>query len=604
MEKSNPKKEELSDNNYSLFKSDYFIKKVSLKFIINSVISTLLVFAGSLIDTLIVGAFLGEDGLAAMSLVSPVYLIFYTVGATIGIGGSILASRAIGNSDVDGYRKIFTLSTVILLISVLIMTSIGYIFFNQFADLLCGEVTGIRKEMFKEYLLYYIPGGGCTLMTYIPLYFLKTDGRPKISSRLFSLSAIMNMLLTWLFMNPSLCNMGIGGASLATSISMGTVAVLGFILILRGKTEIKFVRNFFSKNLIKDIIFSGIPNGMNNLLSSARILLINMLLIGIGASAFLPCFTVVRNVTDVLNSIILGLSSAVIPLVGVMFGERDFDGSRTTMKYALRIGVIVMIPLVIIVSFISGPIFKIFAVTDQALIQEGYWAIPLASVGLIAAYVNVLFIGYLTAIKREWFATILVILRLFGLLATFAFPLSAVFGSKGIWASLSLSEIFTLLIFLIISSFIVKRSPSLDVFLLDTTKRNYGDIKFSVRNDINDIVTATKKITLFCEDNDVDMRRSMKISLAIEEILTFLNSHCVDNDKNSFTDIRVVKLEDEVMIRFRYVGKIFDPTEYYHRNEENEEMKEELLGIKMIVKSASLVHFSQLLGANNLMLIF
>lgn len=594
--------EETEKKEYLLNKNDYFIKKTASKFIVNSIISVMFVYASSLIDTVIVGMFLGEKGLSAMSLVSPIYLIFYTVGATIGIGGSILASRALGSGDLLQYKKIYTLATFTLIISAVVMVAVSYIFFDGISNLLCGNITGERKEMFKDYFRFYIPGGAATLMSYVPLYFLKTDGRPKVSSRLFTLSAVMNIVLTLLFMCP-LVDMGIGGASLATSISMATVSALGFIILPRNKSELQFVKKPFSFALLKNMVVSGIPNGITNLLSSARIMLVNYLLIVSGVSALLSCYTIVRNVTDILSSVILGISSAIIPLVGVLYGERDYESNKSVMKYALRIGCIIMAALVLIVSLMPDLLFRAFSVTDPKIIREGRFAIPLSCIGLIAGYINTLNIGYLTAIKREKFATLLVVLRLFALLAAFAYPLSLLLSSKGIWLSFSLAEIATLLVYYLIVFIIRKKNPKIDKYLVDADKIHEGDITFSVKNDVNDIVFATEKIGIFCEDNDIDMKKSMKISLAIEELLTFLNSHLLDKNAN-YTDVRVSKLDNEVMVRFRYLGKMFDPKTFYLDNELNDEMQEELLGLKMIMKTAAFVNHTQMLGANNLMIIF
>lgn len=590
---------------YSLLKNDFFIKRISGKFIISSVISMLFIFAGSLIDTVLIGYFIGENGLAAMSLVSPVYLIYYTFGAAIGIGASILASRVLGQSNMNEYRNIFTCATVTLAALALAMTAEGYLLIKPIVYLLGKNVSAEVKQMATDYIRMYIPGGAFTLLSYIPLYFLKTEGRPKASSRLFTASAVINVVFSALLMSP-LFNMGVAGASLATSFSMGIVTILGFIIMLKSKhkTELRFVKKSFSLKRLRDIIKCGIPNGVNNLLGSTRIMLINTLIITSGASALLPCYTVIRNVSDVLGSVNMGISYALIPLIGVFFGERDYEGVRSIMKHAIKIGIIVVTPLVIIASFIPNLLFVVFGVTDPVLIEEGKTAIPLAIFGIIAAYINILYVGELTAVKRETFATILVALRLFVMLTVTAVPLSFIFGTAGIWISLSLSEILTTAAFIIIRSVIRKKKPQIDQCMIDTSKAPASDINFSVRNNVDDIVFATEQISLFCEDNDIDMRHTMKVSLAIEEILTFLNQNCLSDAPDSYTDVRVCKLDDEVMIRFRYVGKIYDPTAVYKDNEDNEEMAEALIGLKMIMKSASLVNFRQTLGANNLMIIF
>jgi len=594
---------EKSKNTYSFEQNDFFIKKTSGRFIMNSVISMVFIYLGSLIDTLLIGKFLGENGLSAMSLVSPVYLVFYTVGATIGIGGSIIASRILGQGKIDEYRKVFSCVVQLMAIAAIVMIAGGYIFMDPILKLLCGSVNDGRVDMVRSYLMYYIPGGALTLMSYIPLYFLKIEGKPKYSSRLFTMSAIINVILSWLFMSP-VFNMGTAGASLATSISYACVAVIGFYVMLRGNTELKFVKGSIEKKRVREVVVAGVPNGVSNLLESARIFLLNMLLIYSGASMMLSCYTVVRNVNDVMNSVIIGISSALMPLIGIFYGERAYSDERMVVNRSMNLGIVVMGALTLVMCVIPGPIMSLFGVSDAATMAEGRWAIPLSSLGLVAAYVNTQNTSYLTAIKKERLATVIVVLRLLVMLAVFAFPLSKLWGSMGIWISLSLTEVATLAVYVLIRNSIMKKSPNIDKYLLDTNLEVAGDISFAVKNDVNDIVSASEKISEFCENNDIDMKRAMKVSLALEEILTFLTAHCLSDDSVNYVSVRVCKLDEEVMVRFRYVGKIFDPMDYYNNNQENEELAEELLGLKMMTNSASLIEFRQTLGTNNLMMVF
>lgn len=591
------------EEQYSLKRNNFFINSVSSKFVVNSVVSMIFLYAGSLIDTVIVGAFLGEAGLSAMSLVSPVYLIYYTVGATIGIGASIAASRILGTGNLTEYKKAFSCASYLLAGSAVLMTLIGYLFLGPISRFLSGGSDANTVALVKQYLMFYIPGGGMTLISYIPLYFLKIEGRPKLSSRLFSLSAVINVILSWLFMSP-VCHMGIGGASLATTISMGTVAIIGLILLMRGSNDLGFVRDCMSLSLIKELVTAGIPNGLSNLLESAQILMVNLLLLNTGAAVFLPCYTVLRNIMGVQNAVIVGMSSALLPLIGVFFGERDYENERAVMRLSKKVGMSVMIPLIVIVCLIPGILFRLFGVTDVSIINEGRWALPLACAGLLAGYLNSLYTSYMTAINRELFATVLVFLRTFGLLAVFGIPLAYTVGSKGIWLSFSLAEVGTLLAFSLFRRSTRRKNPKLDKYFLDTSLERDGDISFSVRNAVEDIVAASRSCSDYCEEHDVDMKRCMRVSLAIEELLTFLIGNCFKTDQEKYIDVRVCKLGEEVMLRFRYIGEIFDPVTFYNNNSDNLEMSEDLLGLKMIFKSAALVDFRQTLGANNLLLMF
>ncbi len=588
----------------ALLKNNFFIKRISAKFVVSSVAAMIFLYAGSLIDTLIVGTFLGESGLSAMSLVSPVYLVYYTIGATVGIGASIAASRYLGKGETDGYRRSFTLSSYIMVGAAMIMTVAGYALLELISKALAGGEPGEQYNLVRSYLAYYIPGGALNLIAYIPLYFLKTDGRPRHSSGLFALSALINVVFSWVFMNPEICNMGIGGASLATSISMGISAIIGFVVLLKGPTELRLVKLSESRSLLKEMVAAGIPNGLSNLLESARILLVNMLLLAVGAAALLPCYTVVRNVSDLLYAIIVGVSSALLPMIGVFFGERDYVNERAVFRLSVKVGLMVMIPLVLLTCLIPEQLFYAFGVSQSIVIAEGRWALPLACAGLIVAYVNTLYTGYLTSIKREKLATTIVILRLFVALAAFAVPLAFAVGPRGIWASLSLAELVTLLIFLVIRQLIRKKNKHIDGYFLDTSPEQEADITFSVKNDVSDIVFASEKVSAYCTEVDLDRRRSIRAGNAIEEILVVLIQYCLGTDKENYVDVRVCKIGDEVLLRFRYVGEVFDPIAFLHNHQGNEEMEEQLLGITMIEKTARLVDFRQTLGANTLMLIF
>lgn len=591
------------NEHYRLEQNDFFIRKTLSRYLLSSVLAMVSVYIGSLIDTILVGVYLGEDGLAAMSLIGPVYLVFYTVGATIGIGGSVSASRALGREQLDDYRRTFTLSTELMAIAAALMLALGYGFVRPVMKLLCGSAEGVCAQMAETYYRFYVPGGVMTMLAYIPLYFLRVEGKPKTSSGLFTMSAVLNIILSWLLISP-VGNMGIAGVSLATSVSMGSVAVFGFILLFRGRTELKFVKGAFAKAALREILIAGVPNGVSNLLESARILLVNMLLIYSCSAMMLTCFTVIRNINEILNAVVIGISSAIIPLAGVFFGEHDYSDARLTVDRTMKLGLIITTGLTVLVCVFSEPLFRLFGVNDPAIIAEGRWAVPLACCGLVAAHANNLYSGYLTAVNREGLSSLIVALRLFILLAVFAVALAFTIGSKGVWLSFSLAEFASFGVYVLIRNSLMKKRPSLDRYLLDTDDENVSEVSFSVKNDVNEIVEASRKISVFCEDNEVDLRRSMKAGLAIEEILTFLLNHCLGEDKENYVAVLVCLQDGGVLIRFRYVGQAFNPLDYYRNNEDSEELAEELLGLKLLTKSASSIAYQQVLGTNNLSLTF
>lgn len=585
--------------NKELNRNDDFVKQIFSKYAVSSVLAMLATSVSGIIDTMIVGHFLGETGLSAMSLVSPMYLLYYTIGAVVGMGGSIAANFAVGRNDYDSYRSIFSLSTATLAAMSVIITALGLPLTPQLVVLFGGA--GIIGGYMREYLTWYIIFGGFTLLSYIPLYFLKIEGKPQASSYLFLISSVLNMVLSWLFMSP-ICNMGIKGASLATGLSMAFIVISGSVLLLKDSRELRFAR--FKPGQIGEILLCGSPNGCNNLFNALKLFAINYVLISIGAEMYLPSFAMIKSVSDLLSGFIIGISAALMPIIGVFYEERDCDSIRRVCRAALKKGAILTAALAAAVGFFPGLWCALFNVTDSMTAQGAQNGLICLALSFLAAFMNLMLIGYFNTIKRQFLANLIHALRLIVCLVPFALILGNRFGAVGVWAALIAADALTLVILLIIMLFMRKKRPELDMFLLDTIDEGKGEISFSVRNTVDDIIYASTKITCFCEENDMSPKKTMRVSLALEEMLTVIILHCMDSTKESYIDIRILNLGDNVLLRIRNTGKIFDPIHFYEENKDNEEMEEQLLGIKMIVNSAKDIVFRETFGINNLTIIF
>lgn len=584
-----------------LRRNNFFLKKVFGRYVTASVFAMLAVSMGGMIDTVIVGRFLGEPGLAAMSLVSPVYLFYYTIGAVIGMGGSIAANLYIGKNDYDTYRQVFTLSFGLTVFVCVLATIPALLFLKPLTALLGGE--GLVKTYAEEYLFWYILLGSGTLFIYLPLNFLKSEGKPQASSLLFLLSSGLNVLLTWIFMS-SVLGMGMGGASIATGLSMSFTAVLGLYLLFRKTPNTRLVKVRLNFRMLGEIIVCGSPNGCNNLLNALKILLINGVMIRINAAVYLPVFSMVKSVSDLITGIITGVASALMPVVGVFLGEQDMGSIRRVCSRALQVGGILTLFLAILTALFPGMFCALFHITEPSARQGSRGALFCLAVSFLFAFANLMLSGYFNSIRRPVLSNLIVILRLFVFLAPAVLLCSSFVGVDGIWISLAAADIMTLFAVFIVMRIMRKRSPVLDQYLLDTSGEGEGEISFSVRNALDDVMFASNKITDFCESAGIAPKKTMRVSLALEEMLTVIITRCMDERKEQFIDIRIKKLGEDVLLRIRNSGKIFDPIRYYEENCENEELAEQVLGIKLIAGTAKSIEFRETFGTNNLLIQF
>lgn len=585
-----------------LLRNDFFLRSIYSKYLIASVLAMLATSVAGMIDTVIVGRFLGETGLAAMSLVSPVYLIYYTIGAVIGMGGSIAANLAIGRNDYAAYRRIFTLAFWTTAVLCVVTTAGGLLFLDPLVRLLGGE--GVVGSYLTDYLRWYILGGSFTLFIYIPLHFLKMEGKPQTSSFLFLLSSGLNIAFTYLFMSP-VCNMGIKGASIATGLSMGITALLGLYILFQKTPNTRLVKmRGFSFRTLGEIIACGSPNGCNNLFNALKILVINAVILQIGADVYLSAFAMLKSVSDLLTGVVTGVASALMPVVGVFYGERDWNSIRHVCRKALQIGSGLTVLLSLFVVLFAGLLCTLFNITDPVTVAGGQRGLVCLAVSFLFAFVNLMLSGYFNTVKRPMLSNLILALRLLGYLAPAAAFFALWLGIDGVWLSLIAADVLTLGTMLLVIGVLRRKNPKLDWYLLDTSLESESEISFSVQNTLDDVMFASNKITEFCKENNLGAKKTMQVSLALEEMLTVIITYCMDPKKKQFIDIRILCLEEDVLLRIRNTGRIFDPVRYYEENKDNEDMAESVLGIKMIAGSAKEITFHETFGTNNLLIRF
>ena len=137
----------------SLQGNDIFISAAFRRFLFPTILSLLGASVCNIADSAIVGNVMGTQGLAAMSLVSPLFFICTTLGSLIGVGGATLASIRVGRGDIDGVNRMLTLSLSLLVLLGLSLSAAGLIFIEPLLDML-HAVDGELREMARDYCLY------------------------------------------------------------------------------------------------------------------------------------------------------------------------------------------------------------------------------------------------------------------------------------------------------------------------------------------------------------------------------------------------------------------------------------------------------------------
>lgn len=584
--------------------NDYFVKNTLRKYFVPTVISILGSTAITFINTLITGNLYGKEALAAVNLINPVTFLFAMFGCLICIGGSTCTSIAMGQEDDEKVGAYVTLSLIASILIPLLFSAVGLCFFRPLLRLL-----GVTDELYAaaaDYGRVMLATGMFTSFMYYPFNFLRVDGRGQYSMLIFGVMGVLDVLFVVCFHRMGL---GLAGVGAAVALSTALASAGGLAVLFFGKgRQLRFGRVQHPWAGLLGIFHAGGAAALNNLCNMLRTIFLNGLVLAALGQDGVSMFSAACAALNFASAFVAGAGQAISPLVGVFFGERDDTSLRMLMKSAVRYSLFLMGGVFALSLAGSVPLAYAFGMRGTHMVQGTAVAICWVMLSLIPATVANCYIFYYMTTQRSALASLLTFCRSFGFVVLFA-RLLAVAGARQILlAAFALGELATLALNVLLAAGICKKNPRLEgMLLLERRPEDDRYISFSVPGSVDGAMTASARMAEFCEQQELDAQVSMMLPLAIEEMLVLVNEHCFEGNEKMFSDVRIFLSNEEVLLRIRCGGKLFDPIADYRRRtermSEEELLMDESLGIRMIAEAAKSVTFRRTLGVNNLVVI-
>ncbi len=407
------------------------------------------------IDGMFVGHSVGSDGIAAINITAPLFMIFTGIGLMSGIGSSVIASMALAKGKIKLARLNVSQSLLFLSIFAVILSALMFIFPDKTAYLL-GSSDYLLGYV-KTYLLWILPSFLFLMWSLLGLFMIRLDGAPKLAMWITIIESIANTFLDWLFMFPF--SWGLMGAAFASSLAtiIGGVLVLGYLLY-KAKTlrlyPIKIGLCGFS------LFFKGIANqcriGSSAMLGEATMAVlmfvgnhIFMQYLGDnGVGAFGVCCYYAPFVFMVGNAI----AQSAQPIISYNFGLGSIERVKATVKIALDTALCFGFVTTAVFSVFPDFMVGMFLQADNPASLLAVQGFPYFAAGFTFFIINLTIIGCFQSLERIKPATFFAILRGFAFLIPSFFLLPKFLGVEGIWLAMPLSESLT---FLCIAAFYI-----------------------------------------------------------------------------------------------------------------------------------------------------
>ena len=568
-------------------------KLISRKFIHYLIPSILMIFAmqfSSLLDGILIGNMISSEALAATSLVMPVLYIIQAPGFAIGIGGSIVIANKLGKRDIEGAKKVFSLSLIIGLALSLIFAALAFVISDPLAKLF-GETS---YQYSYQFIFMYLVTDPIVTLALLLGNFMAVDNNPKVSSIFFIVSNVSKIGLEVLFIylfNKS--GNGMYGAALSTGAGFLVAFIVMPLYIKSDKRMLKFTFKLKNES-VWNIFKSSSTSGINMILTAIQMFVVNIY-IGklITNPVDLLAFGLIANVVFVFDLFCGGILNVVPNIVGILYGEKDYYSLKTITRRIFWINIIVTVIISLLILILPNVYCVIFGYNDQENMAYVSKLIRIYLIAFIPYSVNKFSMNYYPSIEKNVPSLIVVFLRELVIVLPVTLVLLFTNGILGYSIAYVITEAATVLITYVFILIYNKKKHTHGIFMFEE-----GDVESfdtSLDNDIKNASLISEQLTNFARSHGVEERESQIVGLAAEEIVNNIITYGYRYNHKNYIDVTLKKINDILVLSIRDDGMPFDPTKYEFDNDENYSTS----GIQLISKLTDKMSYMRVLSLNN-----
>ena len=429
------------------------IGKLMRKFSIPCIISMLVNSLYNIVDQIFIGWGVGYLGNGATNIVFPLNMICLAFALMIGDGTSAYLSLKLGEKKKDEAKRGVANG---ILTSILISIVFFVVILALLPQLL--NLFGCTEAL-RAYALDY----GFIIATGLPFMMVGTtlnsiiraDGSPKYSMVSMVSGALLNTILDPIFI--FVFNMGVKGAAIATIVSQVLTFILNICYIKRFKS-VKLDEKDFKLNgkAVGKLLSLGISSFITQMSIVFVMAVENNMLKRCGANSDfgseipITVLGIVMKISQILNSIILGIAVGAQPIIGYNYGAGKNDRVKETLKKVLGLSIIVSTIAFILFQTIPDKLIAIFGSGDEKYIEFACLAFRTYLMLCIFNGVQIPSGIFFQAIGKSVISAILSVSRQIVLLIPAMIILGNIFGVHGVLSAGPIADGIAFMIALIL----------------------------------------------------------------------------------------------------------------------------------------------------------
>lgn len=325
----------------------------------------------NIVDTAYIGLLDSEIALAAVGVTLPLLLIFVSIENIFAAGAAVLAGRQLGADDKEGANT--TISTIVAASAVVgvVLCCFGLFFMEPLLRIF-GASEAVLPQA-KDYAFWMFIAALFNLPAQCLNCSARAESSVKITTIAVVVGAVLNIILDPIFMFDWGLNMGVGGASLATTLSQFvTLAILAWFY-LSGRSIIKLSLAYVKPGvkLFKEVIVIGIPTAVIQICLAVATSFTNI------AAAALPdsdliiaAYGVVQRLILIGCYVIMGFMQGYQPVASYAFGAKNQERFHDSAQFSIKATLLLTVIVEIVYILLASPLIMLFN-QNPAIVEYG-----------------------------------------------------------------------------------------------------------------------------------------------------------------------------------------------------------------------------------------
>ena len=408
------------------------ITATMVRFAVPMIVGDLLQQLYNVVDTLIVGKFVGRDALAAVG--SSYTLMTFLTSILLGLcmGSGTVFSMYYGAKNNERLKKSAYTSFIMIAVCAVILSVIVFAFVDPIMAFL--QVPGEVYQMMRNYLMIIFTGIAATFLYNFFAFLLRALGNSVVPLAFLAVSAVMNIVLDLVFV--LVFDMGVEGAAIATVFSQYVSGVGLAVYTLVKHKELRPGGGIYEKGLLRELADFSFLTCLQQSIMNFGILMVQGLINSFGI-VVMAAFAAAVKIDSFAYMPVQDFGNAFSIFIAQNYGAGEKERIKKGIAAAFKISAVFSIAISVVVCLFAKPLMLIFiqphetevlAIGMQYLRVEGAFYIGIGWLFL--------FYGLYRAVRKPGMSVVLTIISL-GTRVVLAYTLSAVpaIGVLGIWAS-------------------------------------------------------------------------------------------------------------------------------------------------------------------------